>query len=48
MKTALTPAQLRRAQYDRLVASLRVPQHTSIKTAQPSKQKPATGKFASA
>ena len=42
-----TPAQLKRAAYDRLVASLPVPQNTSIATTQPGKQKPASGKFAS-
>lgn len=43
-----SPEQIkRRAAYDRLIASLKVPQHTSIATPQPGKALPASGVFAS-
>lgn len=48
MTAKLSPMQIkRRQQIARLKASLIVPQYTSIKTSQASKQQPATGKFAS-
>lgn len=43
----VTPLERRRAAQARLVASLKVPQHTSIATAQAAKAKPASGVFAS-
>ncbi len=43
----VTPLERRRAAYDRLIASLKVPQHTSIATPQPGKALPASGVFAS-
>ena len=46
-KAKLTAQQKRKAEWDKLVASLKVPQHTSISTPQPAKQKPATGIMAS-
>ena len=47
MKPTLTPLERRRAAFARLLASLPVPQHTSIATAQAGKQKPASGVFGS-
>ena len=45
----LTPAQIeRRAAYARLLASLDVPQRTFLAHAQPVKQQPGYGVFASA
>ena len=46
-KTKLTAQQKRKAEWDKLVASLKVQQHTSIRTPQPAKQKPASGIMAS-
>jgi hypothetical protein len=45
-KPKQTAFELRRAAYNRLVATLIVPQRTSIATPQPIKTKPATGRFA--
>ena len=46
-KPVLTPLERRRAEQARLVASLKVPQHTSIATPQAAKARPASGVFAS-
>lgn len=43
MKPALTPAQRKRATWDRLVASLPVQQNTRLIHDHPAKQKPASG-----
>ena len=43
----LTPLERRRIAYARLLASLPVPQHTTLAHGYPVKQKPASGVFAS-
>jgi len=43
----LKKQQQRRAKFDALVASLHVPQHTSIVTAPATKARPGVGAFAS-
>ena len=43
----ITPLERRRIAYARLVASLSVPQHTTLAHGYPAKQKPASGVFAS-
>ncbi len=46
MSAKTNPVERRRAAIARLKASLNVPQYTSIKTAQASKQQPASRRFA--
>lgn len=43
LKQGMTPLQKRRAEFDRLLASLPVPQHTTLLHVFPVKQKPASG-----
>ena len=46
-KLKLTHSEKRKAEWIRLVSSLKVPQHTRVGHDQPGKQKPASGVFAS-